>query len=97
VLSERYDNSLNQLFQTKLNEEAGYTKTNLLYHYANYLTHGDSAIVTQGIQYLYEKGLKMYRKNIILLHKNRLNVFAIISKNVAMLLFMKPLRLWQTI
>jgi aminopeptidase N len=56
VLSERYDSSLNHLFQSKLNEEAGYTKTNLFYHYANYLTHGDSALVTQGIQYLYTKG-----------------------------------------
>ena len=56
VLSERYDSSLNLIFQSKLNEEAGYTKINLFYHYANYLTHADSAIVTQGIQYLYEKG-----------------------------------------
>jgi hypothetical protein len=56
VLSERYDSSLNHLFQSKLNEEAGYTKTNLFYHYANYLTHGDSALVAQGLQYLYARG-----------------------------------------
>ena len=56
VLSERYDSSLCSLFEAKLNEEAGYTKIGLFYHYANYLTHADSALVVRGMNYLYTKG-----------------------------------------
>ncbi|HEY0262685.1 MAG TPA: HEAT repeat domain-containing protein, partial [Chitinophagales bacterium] len=52
ILSKRNDTSLNNLFQEKLIDETGYTKTGLFYHYANYLTHGDSATIASGINFI---------------------------------------------
>lgn len=52
ILSKRHDPTLNELFQNKLTEETGSLKTALFYHYANYLTRGDSALVASGINYI---------------------------------------------
>lgn len=54
ILSKKKDPTLNVLFQTKLREEGGYIKVGMYYHYANYLTHQDSAIVSSGIKYLFD-------------------------------------------
>lgn len=50
ILSKRYDRSLDQLFQEKLTVEQGHLKTALFYYYANYLTHGDSAQIVNGLK-----------------------------------------------
>lgn len=52
ILSKSNDRDLDKLFQEKMTEEVGNLKSNLFYHYANYLTHGDSAQIAAGINYM---------------------------------------------
>jgi aminopeptidase N len=54
ILSKQRDDNLDAFFKNSVVSETGYLKTGMYYHYANYLTHRDSALVLSGIKFLYD-------------------------------------------